>query len=115
MTRDEAISVVAYIMAAFPNAAKWEDAAIELWADDLEECDHLRARRAVKVCRHEHDYLSFAKFMDAYRQCTRTELAPERQLFTSRALSEAPADPEAVKRIIHMARNAIKRVPEGDA
>lgn len=81
MTRDEAVNVVEFVMAAFPNAAKWEDTAVALWIDDLEECDYGRSRRAVRQCRDEHDFLTWAKFMEAYRALTRTEKAPERQVW----------------------------------
>lgn len=112
MTRDEAVNTVEYIMAAFPNAAKWEDAAVELWIEDLEECDHGRSRRAIRQCRNEHDYLSWAKFMDAYRSCTRTELAPDRQLYQPRAIEGAKPEPETVKRLIATMRNMTKNVED---
>jgi len=112
MTRDEAVSVVGFIMAAFQNAAKWEDAAVDLWVEDLEECDYGRSRRAVRQCRNEHDYLTWAKFMEAYRSCTRTELSPDRQLYQPRAIEGPKPEPEAVKRLIATMRGMTKNVSD---
>lgn len=116
MNRDEAVNTVEFIMAAFQNAAKWEDAAVELWIEDLEECDYSRSRRAVRQCRNEHDYLSWAKFMDAYRSLTRTELSPDRQLYAPMAIEGPKLAKEDVAPTVaalrDVLRNATKNVSD---
>ena len=56
MTRDEALSVVAALMASWPSAYSWSDETVELWLRDLADRDPRIALAAVDRCRRTLDY-----------------------------------------------------------
>lgn len=80
MTRDEAISVISTIMAAWPQAKAMSDETAELWIYDLEPLDAQTAVAALDKLRFRLDFPpTTAQFTAAYQDLLPRQPIPTHQ------------------------------------
>jgi hypothetical protein len=68
MTYDDAVSVLAVMMAAWPSTKSMSDDAAGLWVNDLQNCELAPALKALDRMRHTDEYPpTLARFLGAYQ------------------------------------------------
>ena len=109
MTRDEALSVVAALMASWPSAYSWSDETVELWLRDLADRDPRIALAAVDRCRRTLDYPPvWRQYAEAYDR--EWDRARPKTWSTTLELPPVPRTPPAqVQRRIAAMRAAVHR------
>jgi hypothetical protein len=102
MNRDDGITIIARLMAAWPGH-EWSDPTAEMWLEDLEAWHLEEAMAAVQMCRRTLDWSpSWHQFLEALAAARRTQ---SQTIYRAELTRPGVHTPEANIEAIRLIRN----------